>query len=83
MGAATLDLAWVACGRYGAFFELTLSPWDYAAARLILTESGGEFTDCVGKSIELEKTSVLATNGRLHEQMLSLLNVTAKEGTAH
>jgi len=66
LGAASLDLAWVANGRYGAFFELTLSPWDYAAAHLILTEAGGEITNCEGSEIGLEQTSVLATNGNLH-----------------
>lgn len=73
MGAATLDLAWVASGRYGAFFELTLAPWDFAAARLIVTEAGGRISDCDGNEIGLEKTSVLATNGQLHDQMLMLL----------
>lgn len=77
MGAASLDLAYVACGRYGAFFELTLSPWDYAAARLMVTEAGGAFTDCRGNDVELKVTSALATNSRLHEQMLKLLDVKA------
>jgi len=75
MGAAALDLAWVACGRYGAFFELTLSPWDYAAGRLLVTEAGGQFTDCAGSEVRLETTSVLASNGSLHEEVLSLLKL--------
>lgn len=73
MGAASLDLAWVACGRYSAFFELTLSPWDYAAARLMVTEAGGKFTDCSGEEVELSQTSVLASNGTLHKSVLDLL----------
>ena len=77
MGAATLDLAWVASGRFGAFFELTLSPWDFAAAQLILQEAGGKITNCEGKEVELESTSVLATNGILHQQMIRLLQESA------
>lgn len=73
MGAASLDLAWVACGRYSAFFELTLSPWDHAAGRLIVTEAGGQFTNCRGANVGLEKTSVLASNGTLHDEVLALL----------
>lgn len=74
MGAASLDLAWVACGRFGSFFELKLSPWDFAAAHLILTEAGGQITDCNGDPVGLDGTSVLATNGLLHDQMLKLIH---------
>lgn len=77
MGAATLDLSWVGCGRFGVFFEYHLSPWDYAAARLFVTEAGGKFTDCDGGEVGLEATSVLATNGLLHEDVSSLLANTA------
>ena len=73
MGAASLDIAYVACGRFGAFFELTLSPWDYAAACLILAEAGGEFSDCAGSAVKLEQTSALASNGHLHGDLLDLL----------
>lgn len=73
MGAASLDIAYVACGRLGAFFELTLSPWDFAAACLLLTEAGGIFSDCDGELVSLEQTSALATNNHLHYQMLDLL----------
>jgi len=74
MGAASLDLAWVACGRYSAFFELTLSPWDHAAGRLLVTEAGGQFTNCSGADVGLDTTSVLATNGTLHQKVLELLD---------
>jgi myo-inositol-1(or 4)-monophosphatase len=73
-GAASLDLAYVACGRFGAFFELTLSPWDYAAAKLMVAEAGGKFTDCSGNDFGLKTTSALATNGLLHAQMVELLS---------
>jgi myo-inositol-1(or 4)-monophosphatase len=73
MGAATLDLSWVGCGQFGAFFEYQLSPWDFAAAKLFVTEAGGKVTDCEGNEIGLESTSVLATNGLLHEEVLRLV----------
>lgn len=62
MGSAALDICHVACGRAGLYFEATLSPWDYAAAALILKESGGEFVNLSGREIKLslEKTSVVA-----------------------
>lgn len=73
MGAATLDLAYVANGAFGAFFEYELSPWDFAAGRLIVEEAGGKVTTCYGDPLPLGKTSVLATNGSIHEEMVALL----------
>jgi myo-inositol-1(or 4)-monophosphatase len=72
-GAATLDLCGVAMGRYGAFFEFELAPWDFAAGRLFVTEAGGRVTNCLGESLPLAKTSLLATNGLLHEASLEIL----------
>ncbi len=73
-GTASLDLCQVACGYYGAFFEFQLSPWDFAAGRLIATEAGGRVTTCQGHPLPLTKTSVLASNGQLHQSMLDLLS---------
>lgn len=70
-GTAALDLAHVATGLYGAYFEFQLSPWDFAAGQLIVEEAGGTVTTCSGDSMPLRKTSILATNGRLHDEMLS------------
>ena len=72
MGTASLDLCQVACGMYGAFFEYQLSPWDFAAARLIVEEAGGRVTTARGEDLPLAKTSLLASNGRLHETMLAV-----------
>ncbi len=72
-GSAALDLAYVGTGRYGGYFEYTLSPWDYAAGRLFVEEAGGKVTDCVGNPIELKKSSMLATNSLLHESMLDIV----------
>jgi myo-inositol-1(or 4)-monophosphatase len=73
-GTAALDLAHVACGLYGAFFEFQLSPWDFAAGQLIVEEAGGQVTTCHGQSLPLRKTSVLASNGLLHKEMLETVS---------
>lgn len=70
-GTASLDLAHVASGIYGAYFEFLLSPWDFAAGQLILEESGGRVTTCDGSPMPLQKTSILASNGALHDEMLA------------
>lgn len=62
-GSAALDLCYVACGRAVRFFELRLSPWDYAAGSLIVTEAGGKVTDMDGRPLRLDRPcSVLARN---------------------
>ena len=63
----------VALGQLGAYFEYTLSPWDFAAGRLFVEEAGGRVTTCLGDPLPLAKTSVLATNGHLHEAMLGVI----------
>lgn len=74
MGAAALDLAYLACGQFEAFFEYRLSPWDYAAGAMLLTEAGGRITDCDGKPLPLgNPSSVCASNGSLHPVMLETL----------
>lgn len=72
-GTAALDLVQVGLGRYGAFFEYELSPWDFAAGRLFVEEAGGQITTCNGNSLPLDKTSVLASNGKLHQQVLDIV----------
>ena len=72
-GTASLDLAHVATGLYGAYFEYQLSPWDYAAGQLLVEEAGGRVTDCDGGPLPLHKTTILATNGSLHAQMLPIV----------
>ena len=71
-GAAALDLAWTACGRFDAFYEDELKPWDMAAGALLVTEAGGRITALDGSPFDL-RWSVLASNGKLHgviEKML-------------
>lgn len=73
-GTAALDLAYVACGRTGGFFEPRLSPWDFAAGMLLVQEAGGKVTDFEGKPLDfLKRGSVAATNGKIHEELRGLL----------
>jgi myo-inositol-1(or 4)-monophosphatase len=65
-GAASLDLCDVACGRFDAFWEPLLSPWDFAAGALIVREAGGTVTDVTGGEISLHKSSILAGNPAMH-----------------
>ena len=71
-GAAALDLAWTACGRFDAYYEDGLKPWDTAAGTLILEEAGGQVTDMEGKPYGLG-SSVLASNTILHTLLLEQL----------
>ncbi len=72
-GSAALDLCMVGNGNLGAFFELDLSPWDYAAGKLIVEEAGGLVTTCRGEPLGLERTSVLAASCALHREVLEVL----------
>ena len=72
-GSAASDLAHVACGRYGGFFETGLRPWDVAAGALLVEEAGGRVTNYRGEAGPLFAGQVLATNGRLHEAMQEML----------
>jgi myo-inositol-1(or 4)-monophosphatase len=72
-GAAALDLAYVAAGRYEGFWERGLSPWDLAAGIVLVREAGGLVTDLDGKDKMLAAGSVLAANDRLHAEFATLL----------
>lgn len=76
-GTASLDLAHVARGMYGAFFEYQLSPWDFAAGRLLVEEAGGRVTTPLGDDLPLKKGGLLASNGRVHTAMLEIIRETA------
>lgn len=71
-GCASLDLAWVALGRFGAYFEYKLSPWDFAAGALFVEEAGGKVTTCGGDALPLSPTGVLASNGAVHDAALEI-----------
>lgn len=71
-GTASLDLCQVAAGRYGVFIEYILSPWDFAAGRIIVEEAGGRVTTCDGAPLPLQKSTLLASNGHLHDASLDI-----------
>ncbi|HVZ69227.1 MAG TPA: inositol monophosphatase family protein [Rhizomicrobium sp.] len=79
-GSAALDLAWVAAGRYDAFWERGLKPWDIAAGMLMVREAGGVVSDLNGGDKVLETGDVLAANEVLHPKFLKLLKDTARQG---
>ena len=73
-GSAALAMASVACGRCDGSYELYLKPWDYAAGLLMIQEAGGKVTDFAGRDIDPTRpSSVLATNGRIHEELRGYL----------
>jgi myo-inositol-1(or 4)-monophosphatase len=65
-GAASLDLAYVAAGRYDGYWEFRLKPWDVAAGMLMVLEAGGQVSEPHGGEATLRTGDVVATNGRLH-----------------
>jgi myo-inositol-1(or 4)-monophosphatase len=71
-GSAALDLAYVACGRLEAFWEFNLNPWDTAAGALLVEEAGGRISDFSDSPFELNSNEVLASNGRIHEELVGL-----------
>ena len=75
-GSAAIDLSYVAAGRNDLFFELVLSPWDYASAQLIIKEAGGIVSDMYGNEIDVTKPgSVIAANREIYD---TLVGVTRK-----
>jgi myo-inositol-1(or 4)-monophosphatase len=73
MGAASLDLAYVASGRFEGFWESHLHPWDIAAGSLIVKEAGGYITDFRGRDKSMENGEVVCGNDRLHHRLLKML----------
>jgi myo-inositol-1(or 4)-monophosphatase len=75
LGSAALDLAYVAAGRFDAYWEVTLHPWDMAAGKLLVEEAGGKVTHWDGSAHQIfGHESILATNGLLHASMKDRLN---------
>jgi myo-inositol-1(or 4)-monophosphatase len=72
-GSAALDLCYVAAGRSDGFWEMKLGPWDLAAGSLMVTEAGGRVTDFEGRPLGLDGRRVLASNSRIHREMMKIL----------
>jgi myo-inositol-1(or 4)-monophosphatase len=72
-GSAALDLCWVACGRFDAYFEYKLSVWDFAAGMLIVKEAGGSCTDQLGNPLNLRSTDLAVSNGIFHNNLLQTI----------
>ena len=73
MGSAVLYLAYVAAGRTDGYWELRLGPWDVAAGALLVEEAGGRVTDLIGGALDLDAPAIVASNGRIHDEMLSVI----------
>lgn len=73
-GAASLDLCMVASGALDGFFEYELAPWDFAAGRLIVEEAGGELSTCSGEPLPIGRSSLLASNRKIHQAALQVVS---------
>ena len=73
LGSAVLYLSWVAAGRFDGYWELRLGAWDVAAAGLMVEEAGGRLTSIDGGPINLDAPTVVASNGRIHDEILNVL----------
>ena len=74
LGAASIDLCYVACGRFDVFFEYSLAPWDVAAGALIVQEAGGKITDFSGNNNWLFGKEIIATNTGIADEFLDVIN---------
>jgi len=69
MGAAAIDLAYIAAGKFDAFWEIGLSPWDIAAGSLLIEEAGGKLSDFWGNNQYLQNGHIVASNGLIHDHL--------------
>jgi myo-inositol-1(or 4)-monophosphatase len=78
LGSATLGLAYVAAGWIDAYLNLAMKPWDTAAGMVLVREAGGAITTPAGTEHRFDSPACLATNGRIHGELLALLRSTPK-----
>ncbi len=76
LGSAAIDLCWVAAGRFDGFYEHKLNAWDSAAGFLLVEEAGGKVTDFTGAHYSPYQPHICATNGKIHEELLQVVNDT-------
>ncbi len=74
LGSAAIDLCWVAAGRFDGFYEHKLSAWDSAAGFLIVEEAGGMVTDLKGVYYNPYQPGIIATNGKIHNELVNIVN---------
>lgn len=73
LGAAAIDLCYLAQGRVEAFYEIDLKPWDVAGGILIVQEAGGKVSNVKGEKFDFDDKSIVASNSKVHEQLLEKL----------
>jgi myo-inositol-1(or 4)-monophosphatase len=81
LGSASIDLAYVACGRFDLFFEYDLKPWDIAAGMLIVREAGGRFSDFSGNMANLSGDETIASNALIYNEILEIVSSFMKDKT--
>jgi myo-inositol-1(or 4)-monophosphatase len=80
LGSAAIDCCYVACGRLDGYWEFKMNPWDVGAGALIVREAGGRVTTETGDDDFLGRDSIVASNGRLHAQMVRVLKEVSGSG---
>ena len=73
LGSAAVDLAYTACGRFEAFYEYNLNAWDIAAGVVIVRQAGGDIVNFKGGSEVINSRQLLATNGKITREMLTMI----------
>ncbi|OGU71666.1 MAG: inositol monophosphatase [Ignavibacteria bacterium RBG_16_34_14] len=73
LGSAAIDFCYVAKGVFDGFWEVYLNPWDICAGKLIVEEAGGKVTDFESKEINIHSKQILASNGKIHNNMVEIL----------
>ena len=74
LGAAALDLAYVAMGNFDGYWETGLGPWDVAAGKLIVEEAYGKVSNWSGKKFEIsDKNKIVVSNGKIHDELLNII----------
>ncbi len=76
-GSASVDLAFVSCGRLDGFWEMKLKPWDIAAGMLLVKEAGGKVSNFHGGEVDILSGKILASNGKIHKQMQDVLRLSS------
>jgi myo-inositol-1(or 4)-monophosphatase len=75
LGSAALDLAWTACGRFEAFYEYGLNPWDVAAGVILVKEAGGKCSEFNGHANTVFGEDIIASNSLIHQEMMDVVNL--------